>query len=140
MLFPGARDGHAALAGLLLRVGCWAESHAVAQDIHSAEGSYWHAIVHRMEPDSSNAEYWFRRVGEHAIFPGLFLRAAEILKSSGPKHWRLKTTWDPFLFIGWCEEACGKGGRVETAAIQIQMAEWRLLFNWCASMDSPELT
>lgn len=40
ILFPGARHGAAALAGLLLRVGCWAESHEAAQDIPSAEGSY----------------------------------------------------------------------------------------------------
>jgi len=110
VLFPGARHGQAALAGLLLRVGCWPESHEVSQDIQSAEGSYWHAIVHRMEPDSSNAAYWFRRVGQHAIFPELFRLAAEILKNGGPKHWRPKATWDPFLFIDWCDEAREKGG------------------------------
>ena len=134
ILFPGARDGHAALAGLLLRVGCWTESHDVAQNISSPEGSYWHGIIHRMEPDSSNARYWFERVGEHAIFPQLVGFAAEILKNSGPKHWRLKTTWDPFLFIDWCDEARERRGQAEMAAIQIQMAEWQLLFDWCAAM------
>lgn len=109
ILFPGARDGQSALAGLLLRVGCWAESHDVAQNINSVEGSYWHGIIHRMEPDSSNARYWFGRVGEHAIFPQLFGYAAEILKNNGPKHWRLTTAWDPFLFIEWCDEARGTG-------------------------------
>lgn len=135
-LFPKARDCQAALAGLLLRFGCWAESHAVAQDIHSAQGSYWHGIIHRMEPDSSNAAYWFRRVGRHAVFPELFQRAQEILKSSGPKHWRLKTSWDPFLFIEWCDEARGNGGPAEAAAIEIQMIEWQLLFGWCAATDA----
>jgi hypothetical protein len=131
VLFPGARYGQAALAGLLLRVGCWAESHEVAQDIHSAEGSYWHGIVHRMEPDSSNAGYWFRQVGKHAIFPDLFRRAKEILETGGPKHWSLKAGWDPRLFIDWCEEALQRGGEAEAAAIGIQMAEWQLLFDWC---------
>lgn len=132
-LFPNARHGHAALAGLLLRVGCWAESHAVAQDISTAEGSYWHGIIHRMEPDSSNAAYWFRRVGQHAIFPELSSRAVEILKNSGPKHWRPKIVWDPFLFIDWCDEAREGGTAAEAAAIEIQMAEWQLLFEWCTS-------
>ncbi|MGH9652759.1 MAG: hypothetical protein ACRD6B_04755 [Bryobacteraceae bacterium] len=131
VLFPGARYAAAAFAGLLLRAGCWAESHAVAQDIPSSEGSYWHGIVHRMEPDASNAGYWFRRAGKHAIFPKLSGRAAEILESNGPRHWHVKEAWDPFLFIDWCAEASETGGQAEAAAIEIQMAEWQLLFDWC---------
>lgn len=136
-LFPDARHNRAALAGLLLRLGCWPESHAVAQDINSAEGSYWHGIIHRMEPDSANAAYWFRRVGKHAIFPELFRRASEIVKNSGPKHWHLKSAWDPFLFIEWCDEAREKGGQAEADAIEIQMAEWRLLYDWCTAEHIP---
>jgi hypothetical protein len=135
-LFPEARDGQAALAGLLLRIGCWAESHTIAQDVASAQGSYWHGIIHRMEPDPSNAAYWFRRVGKHAVFPDLFKRAQEILGNGGPEHWRLKNLWDPFLFIDWCEEAREKGGLAEAAASEIQMAEWQLLFDWCARNDA----
>lgn len=59
-LFPAARFPQAALAGLLLRAGCWKASHEVAQEIESPEGSYWHGIAHRIEPDSFNAGYWFR--------------------------------------------------------------------------------
>jgi hypothetical protein len=136
ILFPDARYQQAALAGLLFRLGCWDESHTVAQDIHSAEGSYWHGMLHRIEPDSSNARYWFRRVGEHPIFPELFRYAGEILKRSGPKHWRLSNVWDPALFIEWCDEARESRGQAEAAAIEIQMAEWQLLFDWCAGIDS----
>jgi hypothetical protein len=136
ILFPGSRQPQAALAGLLLRLGCWDESHAVAQDIPSREGSYWHGIIHRMEPESSNAKYWFRRVGDHAVFAELFRHAVEILKNSGPKHWHLKTAWDPFLFIDWCDEAREKGGQAETAAIEIHTAEWQLLFDWCVDKES----
>jgi hypothetical protein len=139
-LFPNARHDRAALAGLLLRLGCWSESHTVAQDIESTEGSYWHGFVHRMEPDSGNSAYWFRRLGNHAIFPELFRRASEIVKNSGPKHWHLKSTWDPFLFIEWCDEAREKGGEAEAAAIEIQMAEWQLLYNWCTAEDIPRPT
>ncbi len=81
LLFPGAREPIAALAGLLLRTGCWKESHKVAQDIESAVSNYWHGILHRMEPDSANAKYWFRRVGSHAVFPQLLQQASEILKA-----------------------------------------------------------
>ena len=136
-LFPGARHQQAAFAGLLLRLGCWSESHTVAQDIQTPAGSYWHAITHRMEPDSANAAYWFRRVGDHSIFPDLLQAAFETLQAEGPAHWRLKAKWDPFLFVEWCDEARETGGIAEAAAIQIQMAEWQLLFHWCSASKLP---
>src|SRR5581483_7484640 len=64
-LFPGARDPQAALAGLYLYFSCLDEAHSVAQDVPSREGSFWHGILHRQEPDPANAAYWFRQVGKH---------------------------------------------------------------------------
>ncbi len=136
VLFPGARNAKAAQAGLLLRLGCWKEGHLIAQDIPSSEGSYWHGMLHRIEPDSSNARYWFGQLSEHPIFPDLLQCAQEILNDRGPAHWRLKTTWDPILFVSWCDEARSSGGQAESAAIDIQMAEWRLLFDWCSQANS----
>jgi hypothetical protein len=132
VVFPGAQAAEAAISGLLLLAGCWDESHEVSQDIASREGSYWHAIAHRMEPDASNSAYWFRRVGEHPIFAELHRRAAEIL-GRNDALWELKAAWDPFLFIEWCEEARqASGSDKEQAALKIQRAEWDLLFEWCA--------
>ncbi len=111
-------------AGLYLYFDCWEEAHGVAQDINSAEGSYWHAIVHRQEPDAGNAAYWFRQVGEHAIFPALKTRAAEIGIPTSAR-------WDPIAFIRYCESA--KAGSIEERKAQeVQRAEWQLLFAWCA--------
>src|SRR5580698_6165483 len=70
-LFPKSRAPEAATAGLYLYFDCWKEAHETAQDIATPEGGYWHAIVHRMEPDAFNSGYWFRQVGAHAIFPTL---------------------------------------------------------------------
>src|ERR1041384_6128485 len=56
-----------ARAGLYLYFGFWDEAHEVAQSIENQEGSYWHAIVHRQEPDAGNASYWFGQVGSHPI-------------------------------------------------------------------------
>jgi hypothetical protein len=132
VLFPGARAAGAAVSGLLLLVGCWDESHESSQSIESGEGSYWHAIAHRIEPDSSNSAYWFRRVGEHPIFTELHRRASQILEPSNTP-WELKSTWDPLLFLKWCDEARQvPGSDKEQAALQIQRAEWSLLFEWCA--------
>jgi len=131
-LSPGARAPEAAIAGLLLLAGCWEESHEVSQDIASQEGSYWHAIAHRIEPDAGNAGYWFRQVGAHPIFPELQREALEILTRTHPK-WELKRAWDPFEFIDRCEEARrAPGSELERAVLAIQRAEWDLLFEWCA--------
>src|ERR1051326_6217760 len=55
-LLPLAISADAAVAGLYLYFGCWAEAHEAAQNIDTTEGSYWHAIVHRQEPDAGNSE------------------------------------------------------------------------------------
>lgn len=128
-LFPGARHPQAALAGLLLKEGCWAESHEVAQEINDSDGSYWHAILHRIEPDSANAAYWFRLVGKHPIFPAL-LKAVKQLESL-PSGWRLEEEWNPYRFNDWCDEARRTGGRAQEVAEAIQTIEWHLLFDWC---------
>ena len=43
--------------------GDWEASHNIAQDIHSKEGSWIHAYLHRKEGDSGNASYWYSRAG-----------------------------------------------------------------------------
>jgi hypothetical protein len=120
-LFAGARAPEAALSGLYVYFSCFEEAHAIAQDIPTAEGSYWHAIVHRQEPDAGNAAYWFRQVGAHPIFPALARAAGQ------------EEPWDPFAFIELCERARRQpGSELEARARAIQRAEWQLLFNYCA--------
>ena len=111
-------------AGLYLYFDCWDEAHNTAQDIDNAEGSYWHAIVHRQEPDAWNSGYWFRQVGVHPIFPALKARAAEIGVPTGAR-------WDPIAFIDYCASAA-PGSPEEHKAQEVQLAEWQLLFAWCA--------
>jgi hypothetical protein len=123
-LLPGARAPEAALAGLYLYFSCLEEAHETAQRIETPEGSYWHAIVHRQEPDPGNAAYWFRRAGVHPIFPALRDAAAECGYA----------TWDPFGFIDYCEKARRKpGSEDERIAREVQRAEWQLLFDYCAT-------
>jgi hypothetical protein len=136
-LFPGAREAEGAVSGLLLLLGCWDKAHQTAQDIASPEGSYWHAFIHRMEPDAWNSDYWFRQVGQHPIFPDLHAAASELLANGPATGWRLKAIWEPSLFIRWCDEARNATDTPkEQTAVRIQQEEWRLLFNWCASTSS----
>ena len=104
-LFPGAFSPEGAQAGLFLYFSCLEEAHRVAQDLPTAEGSFWHGIMHRQEPDPENAAYWFRRVGRHAVFSNLRVAAAEILERYPKLDFSAESRWDPFRFIEFCESA-----------------------------------
>ena len=118
-----------ALAGLYLYFSCWEEAHEISQNISTPEGSYWHAIVHRQEPDAGNAGYWFRQVGAHPIFPALREEAAQIGVDFGPR-------WNPVAFIDRCERARqAPGSHAERMALETQRAEWQLLFDYCAAKN-----
>jgi hypothetical protein len=79
--------------------------------------------MHRMEGDAYNAGYWFRRIGRHPVFPALARKAARLGYGDGG-------TWDPFAFIRFCEAA--PGTKDEDLARRVQLAEWQLLFDYCA--------
>lgn len=58
-------------AALWLLAGELDRSHTVSQSFDNADGSYWHAIMHRREGDFWNSKYWFRRVGQHPVLSEL---------------------------------------------------------------------
>ena len=123
-LFKGSFAPDAALSGLYLYFSCMDESHNLSQSIETVEGSFWHGILHRQEPDPGNAAYWFRRVGTHSIFPKLREEALVLGVDFGPR-------WDPFAFI----DLCGTG---DERALKVQRAEWQLLFDYCAAKKRGE--
>ncbi|MCS7026183.1 MAG: hypothetical protein NZV14_15390 [Bryobacteraceae bacterium] len=134
VLLPQARAPEAALSGLWLYFSCLEESHALSQQIPTAEGSFWHGIMHRQEPDPSNAAYWFRRVGAHPVFVPLAEQAATLASQFPNASFSVNARWDPFRFIDFCEQARRHpGSAAEQLALQIQRAEWQLLFDYCAS-------
>jgi len=126
--FAMARCCH---AGIMLMHDFLDESHTVSQAIDTPSGSYWHAIMHRREPDPGNAKYWFRQTGEHPIYDNL---QQVSLKLSGPfPKSPLASTpiWAPDLFVDYCEKVRGTGTDEEKLCRRIQIAEMRLLFDYC---------
>lgn len=108
-------------AGLWLAFDFLDESHTISQDIATPTGSFWHAVMHRREPDPANSKYWWRRVGPHPVLAQL----AEQAPSFGYNY------ANPFAFVDFCERVRGTNTPDEEAAKRVQLLEWQLLFGHC---------
>ena len=114
-LFPaGVSDDDMAqcsLSGIWLLHNFLDRSHSISQEIHTREGSFWHAIMHRLEGDFWNSKYWYRKVGKHSIY--------NVIDDG----------WNPEDFVDQCEAASDSGslGEVQAEAI----SEWKALFEYC---------
>lgn len=135
-------DAMAVVSGLLLWNDSLSESHTISQGIQTANGSYWHGIMHRREPDYPNSKYWFRQVGRHPIFPAVHEAAVETLRAAGHGfrwatetigHMESRGEWDPNAFIDWCQ-ACEQGvlsPQSRAVLEQIQAREIEILLDHC---------
>ncbi len=131
--FPEGYAPEAALAGLWLYFSCFEESHSISQDLHSAEGAYWHGILHRQEPDNWNAKYWFRQVAQHPVHAPLRDAAIAIIAENN-KRVKLPATWDPLWFADLYDAVLHDSSHpLRREVILIQLAEWQLLFDYCAT-------
>jgi hypothetical protein len=51
------------------RHGSWESAHNIAQDIPTKLGSWIHALLHVIEGDQWNADYWFSKAGRPSRGP-----------------------------------------------------------------------
>lgn len=131
VIFPGARCPEGALAGLLLFAGHWSSAHKIVDHSETPDGCYWHALVHRMEPDAANSGYWFGQAGRHPLFPAVLDAARRVAAQHPDAGVRFESEWNPSAFNGWCEEARQKPQLPRSSVIAaIHSAECHLLWNY----------
>jgi len=109
-------------AGLWLYFDYLDESHTISQDLNTPDGSFWHAVMHRREPDAGNSKYWWRHVGPHPVLDRLVVQCPAL----GYDY------TNPFDFVDFCERVRGTLTADEELARRVQLVEWQLLFNHCA--------
>jgi hypothetical protein len=51
--------------------GDWTRSHALVDELETADGMAVHAYLHRKEGQASNADYWYGRAGRKSHRPTL---------------------------------------------------------------------
>ncbi len=112
----------ACAAGLWLLFDFLDESHRISQaDEGNPDRDFWHAVMHRREPDAFNSKYWWRRVGAHPVLKHLREHALALGY----------TYTTPEAFVDECERVRGTGSDAELTARRVQRLEWELAFDHC---------
>ena len=66
----------------LLEQGDWQAAHRIVQRDGSTAGSWAHGIVHLMEGDLGNANYWYRKAKRKPVQPDQIQDEIRALKQS----------------------------------------------------------
>ncbi|MBA2114814.1 hypothetical protein [Bremerella alba] len=126
----------ACISGLWLLWNYLDESHTISQDLPSSTGSYWHAIMHRREPDYGNGKYWFRRTGDHPAMEPLAAKAnllASDANLDSHTQFLAEPNWDPMAMVDACEAVSRGKCANELLLRKVAQLEWETLFETCYS-------
>jgi hypothetical protein len=118
-LFPLVRSA------LLYATDALDESYRIASSIPDGSAVYFCGMSHRRQADFFNARSCFRRVGTLPIFELLHSRASEV-SADLAKQW----AWDPYLFVGMCEQEKFGDSRHSTELIKLQRIEFETMLDY----------
>lgn len=115
------------------------ESHQYSQSVQNQgthrAADYWHHIMHRREPDYSNAKYWSRAVGYHPLqdlLPEVLQPLFELEHSDSVTSWKNRLLqnkrWSLNTFVDCCAECeATQDPKLNEFARLIQWIEMQLL-------------
>ncbi len=136
LVADGPMAGTLAEAALWLLAGELERSHSVSQAVDTAEGSFWHGIMHRREGDFGNAKYWFRRVGSgHPVHRALAEQirvSGDLLGEQGLPTGALSDPQSlPEALVDLSQSAASGKPQWTSDLERIGWWEWQLLFAHC---------
>lgn len=127
-----AYKGSLTESALWLLCGDLDRSHSISQNISSAEGSFWHGIMHRREGDFGNSKYWFGRVGSHPVHQKLAELVAQSEVQSEVSDFGLdEASSVAFGLVDACQAALRKRKQLIPTLQEVCWWEWQLLFRHC---------
>ena len=154
-LFRGNRlvsepDGQLVLAALYQKNDDLAASHTICQEVGQTtaapQASYWHGMVHRREPDFSNARGWFGRAEGLGALPDMYQEVARLLQRvlqmpeygaardaalAFLRHLQELGNWDSIYFLDLCERCLQEDSpEIRRLLEEVQEVEFNALFDW----------
>lgn len=133
---PDSRRADLFLGSLLWWHDHLEATHALAQSIPDADGSYLHALMHRREPDYANAAYWFRRAGQHPVCQPLGTAARDWLQARSESETATRLLhggrWDSLAFLELCATAAREPESAprHRLARALQQLEFEVWLRW----------
>lgn len=126
--------GSSCEAMLWLRIGRIDRAHDIVQDATSSVQAYIHGIVHRLEGDYWNANYWFRRVRDQKLDQWVTGHVGQSLaKNETPDKKQvvgLDGRFEPSRFVNAVEACCTQKKGDRTFLTQVGQAEWQAVWEY----------
>lgn len=121
------------LAGLWLWHDWLEQSHALSQEVETATGSFWHAILHRREGDFNNSRYWYAKCRKHPALDELARQGNALVKAfpaSEDTAILLQNGWDAYALVDFVESIYDSPDHHPPVKLaqQLQQLEWKILF------------
>jgi len=115
-------------AALWIRIGEIDRSHRIVQDDSSSVATYMHGMIHRMEGDYWNANYWFNRVREKQLLESI--EESVFALREGTQGELPEGPFSPTEFTTRCEQASRRVSKSNREQLEsIAFAEWQGVWN-----------